>query len=289
MELGLYYYNARYYVPVIGRFANADTIVPQPGTPQSFNRYSYVNNRPLVFSDPTGHRPEGECGSGWNCRPPQSRPLLPLVSFDADAGQAWSQAEKNIVEEAALDVGGQLARTHNRAQWFSWRAGDIDSYKPISARTAFLDVYGGAVKFIRKSFGCAEECFGRTISAREIWVYQNGAVNDTRFIVHELGHAFENALQEIVGHKPPRATLANIQSNDSTFPNRFVAGQASPYGFAGQFPGWQQSQQADAYEEFADMYIGWTFNKWDEGSAGRQRANFMSHYMPLWVDMALNR
>ena len=33
MELGLYYYNARYYIPGIGRFASADTIVPQPGAP----------------------------------------------------------------------------------------------------------------------------------------------------------------------------------------------------------------------------------------------------------------
>ena len=55
MDWGLYYYNARYYVPGLGRFANADTIVPEPGDPQSFNRYSYVNNNPINFSDPTGH------------------------------------------------------------------------------------------------------------------------------------------------------------------------------------------------------------------------------------------
>jgi RHS repeat-associated protein len=55
MELGLYYYNARYYVPGIGRFASADIIVPNPTNPQSFNRYSYVNNNPFRFVDPTGH------------------------------------------------------------------------------------------------------------------------------------------------------------------------------------------------------------------------------------------
>lgn len=288
MELGLYYYNARYYVPGIGRFASADTSVPQPGEPQSLNRYSYVNNRPLVFDDPTGRRPEGECGLSWECRPPQARTPAPIVSFAVDTGEAWATVEMDIIEAAALNVGSQLARAHNRGQWFSWRAGDIEEYRPITARTAFLEVYGGAVEFIRKSFECPEGCYGRTITAREIWVYQNGIVNDARFIVHELGHAFENALQEIVGHKPPRAMLSGTQSNDPTFPNRFVAGQASPYGFAGRFPGWQQSQQAEAYEEFADMYIGWTYNTWDEGSAGWRRANFMSTNMPLWVDMALS-
>ena len=37
---GLYFYNARYYDPALGRFASADTIVPQPGNLQSLNRYS---------------------------------------------------------------------------------------------------------------------------------------------------------------------------------------------------------------------------------------------------------
>jgi RHS repeat-associated protein len=52
---GLYYYNARYYDPVIGRFISPDTIVPNPANPQSLNRYSYCLNNPLRYSDPTGH------------------------------------------------------------------------------------------------------------------------------------------------------------------------------------------------------------------------------------------
>ncbi len=54
-DVGLIYMNARYYVPSLGRFASADTIVPDPANPQSLNRYSYVNNNPLRFTDPTGH------------------------------------------------------------------------------------------------------------------------------------------------------------------------------------------------------------------------------------------
>ena len=41
--------------PGIGRFASADTIVPDPVNPQSLNRYSYVNNNPLLYIDPFGH------------------------------------------------------------------------------------------------------------------------------------------------------------------------------------------------------------------------------------------
>ncbi|MBK7203037.1 MAG: hypothetical protein IPH87_21300 [Anaerolineae bacterium] len=45
---GLYFYNARYYDPSLGRFASADTLIPNPGNPQSLNRYSYVLNNPLL-------------------------------------------------------------------------------------------------------------------------------------------------------------------------------------------------------------------------------------------------
>lgn len=34
---------------------SADTIVPDAANPQSFNRYSYVNNNPINFNDPSGH------------------------------------------------------------------------------------------------------------------------------------------------------------------------------------------------------------------------------------------
>ena len=54
-ETGLYYYNARYYDPELGRFIQADTIIPDLSDPQSYNRYSYVRNNPLRYTDPTGH------------------------------------------------------------------------------------------------------------------------------------------------------------------------------------------------------------------------------------------
>ena len=58
-ETGLYNYNARLYDPKIGRFISADTIIPNPYNGQSFNRYSYVLNNPIRYTDPTGHREVG--------------------------------------------------------------------------------------------------------------------------------------------------------------------------------------------------------------------------------------
>jgi len=51
----LLYYGARYYDPALRRWVQADTIVPNPQNPQALNRYSYVLNNPLRYTDPTGH------------------------------------------------------------------------------------------------------------------------------------------------------------------------------------------------------------------------------------------
>jgi len=53
--IGLYFYNSRYYDPLLGRFIQADTIVPNPGNPQSLNRYAYTLNNPVRYVDPSGH------------------------------------------------------------------------------------------------------------------------------------------------------------------------------------------------------------------------------------------
>jgi len=41
--------------PAIGRFIQPDSIVPDSANPQDLNRYSYVRNNPLKYTDPTGH------------------------------------------------------------------------------------------------------------------------------------------------------------------------------------------------------------------------------------------
>lgn len=56
-ETGLYYFGARYYDPVLGRFVQPDTTIPNPYDPQLYDRYAYARDNPLRYVDPTGHAP----------------------------------------------------------------------------------------------------------------------------------------------------------------------------------------------------------------------------------------
>lgn len=45
----------RVYDPLIGRFMSADPFIQAPDDLQSYNRYAYVMNNPLLYTDPSGY------------------------------------------------------------------------------------------------------------------------------------------------------------------------------------------------------------------------------------------
>lgn len=55
-DTGLYYYAARYYHPVLGRFTRADTRYgAHPARHDAANRYAFLLNNPAIGFDPSGH------------------------------------------------------------------------------------------------------------------------------------------------------------------------------------------------------------------------------------------
>jgi hypothetical protein len=49
--------NARLYDPVLGRMISPDNFVTGAFASQAYNRYSYANNNPLKYTDPSGNHP----------------------------------------------------------------------------------------------------------------------------------------------------------------------------------------------------------------------------------------
>ena len=81
-EFGLYFYNARWYSPTLGRFTQPDSLIPvQSQGVQAWDRYAYVNNNPVRFIDSTGHGceeiPEGSYARQQCERTQQQQPHKP--------------------------------------------------------------------------------------------------------------------------------------------------------------------------------------------------------------------
>ena len=118
---GLMYYNARYYDSALGRFISADTIVPSAGNPQSLNRYSYVYNNPLRYTDPSGHCPvcavfyaiweffaNPSHGNG-DLYDQETGELCPVEGCGSDNPSDWEIALRVTVDVTAAEVGGKVA------------------------------------------------------------------------------------------------------------------------------------------------------------------------------------
>jgi RHS repeat-associated protein len=52
---GIYNYVSRFYSADMGRFPQPDSMLPNVFEPQALSRYTYVQNNPANYTDPTGH------------------------------------------------------------------------------------------------------------------------------------------------------------------------------------------------------------------------------------------
>src|SRR6266487_966010 len=89
-ESGLDNYGKRYYGSSMGRFVTPDPLLNsgQPWNPQSWNRYAYVENNPLRYTDPTGLYQWGSCsGDAKSCEAQQQRFRDSLDNLKKAAGQ----------------------------------------------------------------------------------------------------------------------------------------------------------------------------------------------------------
>ena len=133
-ELGLVNMNARIYDPAIGRFLSADPVLPDAFNMQQYNRYSYVTNNPMSFTDPSGNFGVGltticqssNGGESYSCTgfPTSGTVLWPGKPFDADIviGKAEEDYYEGSITQEQL-LGTVIAATHST----------LTPYSPVDA------------------------------------------------------------------------------------------------------------------------------------------------------------
>ncbi len=126
--VGLIHMNGRVYDPNIARFLSADPIVQAPDNTQNFNRYAYVYNNPLRYTDPSGFQvedsllcPPARCSIIQISQPTQNIADLDIKNLGA-AGFFYRDENGRYQHVSTLDtlsvvsgVAGGLEFVHLRA------------------------------------------------------------------------------------------------------------------------------------------------------------------------------
>ncbi|QLG89569.1 RHS domain-containing protein [Chitinibacter bivalviorum] len=161
--IGLTYFGARWYDPLLGRFAAIDPVDWNVSNPiHSFNRYAYANNNPFKFVDPDGRQPEGNGpeneGAKIAGRSVSSGALMDMMSLGVSPSKI-SKAPGFGEQMDALGPSGQfssgLANVASRlgsiANSLKGRTEGISVSEALDAAANFLGL--GSIRTINKPTG----------------------------------------------------------------------------------------------------------------------------------------
>ena len=166
--------------------------MPGPGNPQSLNRFAYVNNNPLRYTDPSGHIEIDEAERaqeilnllgmygirirrdwGWQTEYNELGEPLPLRRWNPGA---WQLRELALLREAVEDISANIGG----AQRFRELVGPV-----IIRRVHGKDLLRLICEYISPRVSPAALTTGRIVT-----LYDEG-VNSKTIIVHELGHVWD--------------------------------------------------------------------------------------------------
>jgi hypothetical protein len=311
----------RFYEPGVGRFLTRDMWDGDLQEPVSYNKWLYGYGNPINLTDPTGKYPLASFAN-HNGNPP-SLPDFTLEEKNLiemalrDVAIAYLRVYDPYEQLFPCGTIGTSAYVHHIIRRYG-------------ATAAFYRIHGGPITFEkwtehdRYSQDVGETTPGQASTKAKIFIFQFGKRHggyarldridptlgeitsqqycyfNTRddecyknFIVHEVGHAFDNALTLLPnGARTAQSTTYLV--SDLLTPN------VTDYGFAGnQDPGcWQRrannitNNWELAEEIFADQFVGWVYNRWEVNRdrltvLGQARSSFMDRNMSIWVNELL--
>jgi RHS repeat-associated protein len=147
-DIGLVHMNGRVYDPLVGRFLSADPFIQSPYNLQSHNRYSYVMNNPLGYTDPSGYR-------SFSLRKHLNASFLhglnpnPKTSFDFYYTRPWGGQFDNYVmnNKWAYMLGQMIATSATKKCWGCGGAAWAAYYTELSTGSRREAAKAGTIAF----------------------------------------------------------------------------------------------------------------------------------------------
>jgi hypothetical protein len=212
----------RWYDAQLGRWISADSIVPEPGNPQNFNRFAYVLNNPLKYVDPSGHIAENEAEGANNILEELQRDYdvhiekdWRYIEFEGKlvwTGGVWSLEELETVLLGVKDLAQKMSDAHggtmDAATSFRQTIG------AVTIRKGLIDDPDYLITYLVYGFYPA----GLTNPVNNVVSLYRGF--SERSVVHELGHVWDNKHLGMLSGILARYTTGEVRPTDyadSTF------------------------------------------------------------------------
>jgi RHS repeat-associated protein len=158
-------YKARWYSPNYGRFTTMDTFSGWMDDPLSLNRYSYVHNNPVNFTDPTGHWQEGDENLSEDAQDN-------LIDLTEDWHNADTQEERDRIHEEAEAI--RRCEETNSCNWH--QNDDNEDYDPGPT--------------LQERIGIRKQAYNNTVG-RPAYAF-GGITNNSKYISEAINWTAKN-------------------------------------------------------------------------------------------------
>ena len=179
------WYGSRHYDPELGRFIQPDSIVPVASQGvQAYDRYAYVNNNPVRYTDPSGHMTDESEGGNYTWQEQIHDAYLERLELRRswEGNNRWEIMAGALRDEPSMEIVGhglEVIKQDPAVIKVQDRLWDRITHDPRY----------GVEEFLTDSIGNDVELGNKGIDAfnDDTWTQRHAKLDATSVVVHKDG------------------------------------------------------------------------------------------------------